>query len=131
MRGDRVLLGRRRGAHGAGTFAFPGGRPRPGESPADAVKREVREETGLVATTVAGIMWTDEVFPDDGVHYVTLHHRLVVPETAQPELCEPEKCDGWYWYSWSALPSPLFIAAANLVSSGWTPQMSSVEPQVP
>ncbi|MFC4943292.1 NUDIX domain-containing protein [Pseudonocardia sp. GCM10023141] len=43
-----VLLGRRRDQHLAWTF--PGGKIKPGESPADAVVREVREETGIRVT---------------------------------------------------------------------------------
>lgn len=43
-----VLLGQRRDQHPAWTF--PGGKIEPGESPADAVVREVREETGIRVT---------------------------------------------------------------------------------
>jgi 8-oxo-dGTP diphosphatase len=121
VRGDRVLLGRRRGAHGAGTFAFPGGKPRPGESPADGVVREVLEETGLVLESVAPIMWTDEIFGGRGLHFVTLHYQARVPGSAEPAVLEPEKCESWGWYRWSALPRPLFAAAAHLVESGWRP----------
>jgi 8-oxo-dGTP diphosphatase len=125
-RGDRVLLGRRRGAHGAGTFAFPGGKPRPGESPADAVAREVLEETGLVIESANPITWTNEIFPERGLHFVTLHYLATVSGHAEPAVLEPDKCDGWDWYSWSALPHPLFLAAAHLVESGWRPEPDAV-----
>jgi len=50
-RGDRVLLTRisARGAH-AGEWTLPGGGLDHGESPRDAVAREVEEETGLACT---------------------------------------------------------------------------------
>ena len=35
--------------HGTDVFQQPGGKPDPGESPLDAVVREVAEETGIVA----------------------------------------------------------------------------------
>ena len=35
--------------HGAAVFQQPGGKPDPGETPLDAVVREVAEETGIVA----------------------------------------------------------------------------------
>jgi 8-oxo-dGTP diphosphatase len=119
-RGDRILLGRRRGAHGAGAYAFPGGKPHPGESPDDAVAREVLEETGLTCTAIRRVTWTNEVFAEAGLHFVTLHHQAEVAD-GEPQLLEPEKCEGWDWYRWDDLPQPLFTAAANLIDTGWRP----------
>lgn len=121
LREGRVLLGRRRGAHGGGTYAFPGGKISPGEQPIDAVIREIREETGLVVHDVRPVTWTSDIFTGDGFHYVTLHHVAEVGTDAHARLREPEKCDGWDWYSWDELPSPLFLPAAHLVESGWRP----------
>ena len=52
-------------------------------------------------------MWTDEIFAERGLHFVTLHHLATVSSDAEPAVLEPEKCDGWGWYRWSALPQPL------------------------
>jgi 8-oxo-dGTP diphosphatase len=44
----KVLIARRRpGASQAGLWEFPGGKVRPGESPAQCLKREIREELGI------------------------------------------------------------------------------------
>ena len=44
----RVLIARRRpGASQAGLWEFPGGKVRPNESPAQCLKREIREELGI------------------------------------------------------------------------------------
>ncbi|WP_409332171.1 NUDIX hydrolase [Trujillonella humicola] len=45
--GGRLLLIRRGADPGRGLWSVPGGRVEPGETPAEAVEREVREETGL------------------------------------------------------------------------------------
>jgi 8-oxo-dGTP diphosphatase len=119
IRDGAVLLGRRRGAHGAGTFAFPGGKPDPGEHPSDTVRRELHEETGLVARSIRPVAWTSDVFADGNLHYVTLHH--LVAAKGEPELREPDKVEAWDWYAWDALPEPLFAPAASLIAGGWRP----------
>ena len=48
VRGEAMLVARRVvGAHLAGTWEFPGGKIESEETPANAVRREVREEVGL------------------------------------------------------------------------------------
>ncbi|GLZ35814.1 NUDIX hydrolase [Lentzea sp. NBRC 105346] len=46
----RLLLVRRANAPGEGLWSIPGGRVEPGETDSEAVKRELREETGLSVT---------------------------------------------------------------------------------
>jgi 8-oxo-dGTP diphosphatase len=51
--GDEVLIGRKLTGLGAGRSVAPGGKLVPGESPAEAVAREVCEETGIVVDPAA------------------------------------------------------------------------------
>lgn len=71
VRGDRILVARRQpGVHLAGTWEFPGGRVEPGESPEDAARRELAEETGFVARTLEPLV---VVVHDYAEHKLRLH----------------------------------------------------------
>ena len=49
--GKHMLLVLRGRPPAKGSYAFPGGRVEPGETPEDAMRRELKEETGLEALT--------------------------------------------------------------------------------
>ena len=61
----RILLARRtEGRDLAGLWEFPGGKVEPGESPEDALVRELREELGIEATVVASVLRVPMAYPD-------------------------------------------------------------------
>ncbi|MGX7825141.1 NUDIX hydrolase [Actinokineospora sp. 24-640] len=59
----RILLIRRARPPGAGQWSLPGGKVEPGESDAAALRRELREETGLVATVGAFVGRVERLAP--------------------------------------------------------------------
>lgn len=115
-----VLLGRRKGAHGAGSWAAPGGKLEFGETVPQCAARELLEETGLVAASLQPGPITNDLFGPDGPHFVTL---FVVARgiTGTPANLEPHKCEGWAWFPWGSWPTPLFLPAQSLVATGWRP----------
>jgi 8-oxo-dGTP diphosphatase len=120
FRGRRLLLGLRRGSHGAGTWAPPGGHLEFGETPEACARREALEETGLTLGTLARGPYTVDAFPEAGRHYVTL---FVIAESADGEAraMEPERTAAWEWHDWDALPAPLFAPLASLRAQGFAP----------
>ncbi len=118
---DRVLLGRRRGAHGADTWAPPGGHLEFGESIEECAARELAEETGLIACDVFDGPHVNTIFAAEALHYLTVF-AVVRSVTGEPVVREPEKCEAWQWFSWQQLPSPLFEPLQALVARGFHPE---------
>lgn len=119
-RAGRVLLGRRLGSHGSGSWALPGGHLDFGESAETCATRELLEETGLTASGLRRAPFTVDNFLVDGAHYVTLFVEAV-DVVGDPETREPEKCAGWEWFRWDDLPEPLFQPLRSLRELGFVP----------
>ncbi len=61
----RVLLTRRPpGRVRAGLWEFPGGKVRPGESPEEALERELREELGLEVRVIREVARVRHAYPE-------------------------------------------------------------------
>lgn len=102
----QLLLGRRRGSHGAGEYASPGGHLEHLESFADCAAREVREETGVEITNLRFLRVLNTVTYAPK-HYVDLAFAADWVR-GEPTVNEPEKIESWKWYPLDALPEPLF-----------------------
>lgn len=114
---NQLLLGLRRGAHGAGTWCAPGGHLEFGESFEQAAVREALEETGLKiapdTVKVAGV--TNDIFSAENKHYITVQLVTECPVNAAPHLTEPEKYSEWRWFDLDNLPENLFIPTRNFL----------------
>jgi 8-oxo-dGTP diphosphatase len=76
FREGRVLLVRRGHAPSLGEWSIPGGALEVGETLADGVKREVREETGLAVEPLAVVEVVDRIVRDEAGR-VQFHYVLV------------------------------------------------------
>lgn len=105
VRGNEVLLGRRKGSHGAGEYAWPGGHLEYGETIEECIAREISEETGITVRPVRPVSLSNVLKYDR--HYIDIQYLVEYVE-GTPETREPDKVEGWGWYSLDALPEPLF-----------------------
>jgi len=120
MKEGKVLLGKRKNAHGDGDWCFPGGHLEAEESWEDCARRETKEEAGIEIKNLRFGTATNDIFEKEGKHYVTI---IMLADYASGEvtLCEPEKCEKWEWFSWDALPTPLFVPQQNLLKQKFNP----------
>jgi 8-oxo-dGTP diphosphatase len=79
---DRLLLVRRGHGAAAGEWSVPGGRVEAGETLAEAVVRELLEETGIEGVCNDLVGWVERIGEDN--HYVILDFRVDVLEPGEP-----------------------------------------------
>ena len=115
LKEGKLLLGKRKGSHGASRWAMPGGHLEYGESPIECAIRELFEETNLVARhTILG-PYTNDIIKPESKHYITLW-VFVTEFEGDLRLMEPSKCEGWEWFPVESCPKPLFCSINNLLS---------------
>lgn len=106
-RGNMILLGLRKCSHGAGQWSLPGGHMELGEEFLTTCQREVKEECGMDLQYVMPMGFTNDIFPDDGLHYVTLFFEAV-NFSGEPENIEPDKLERWEWFDLHKLPENIW-----------------------
>lgn len=118
-KGNKVLLMKRKGPHGPGTWSPPGGHLDFGETPEQCAAREAQEEVGLEVTDIRFRCITNDVFEAEGLHYITIW--MDGKSTGEPRIASEEEAEEIGWYAWDALPSPLFLPLENLVKENSYP----------
>lgn len=118
FRNGKFLMLKRRGSHGAGTWAPPGGHVEFGESFEDTARREAEEETALQLTNVRFGFVTNDPLLAENKHYVTIW-MMSEAVSGQERIMEPEKCDELLWCDPSSLPSPLFYNWETMMQAGF------------
>jgi 8-oxo-dGTP diphosphatase len=79
---EQILLIRRGTPPAEGFWSVPGGRVERGETMAEAVVRELREETGLAGVCNSLIGWVERI--GEGFHYVIFDFDVTVLDAKAP-----------------------------------------------
>lgn len=120
IKDGKVLLGKRKNAHGKGAWCYPGGHLEHGESLEECSRREVSEEAGVKIKNLRFSTITNDIFKSEKKHYITI---CMISELASGEVkvMEPRKCEEWRWFEWDKLPRPLFLPITNQLKAGFNP----------
>lgn len=115
IKDGKVLLGKRKGAHGTGEFASPGGHLEFWESIKACAKRECMEEAGIKIKNIK-LVRVSNLKRYGNKHYLDVG---LVAEWASgiPKVMEPKKCAGWEWYELKNPPMPLFGAIGQTLDA--------------
>jgi len=84
LKDGKVLLGKRKNAHGEGQYANTGGHVEPMESLVDTAKRETMEEAGIVITNVHFLCQQYERLCTEALHRHWHDRRLAKRRATSP-----------------------------------------------
>lgn len=134
---SEILVGKRKGSHGAGQWALPGGALEWGETSRGCALRETEEEVGIdllhETTNASGNVFSPpeddeekDIFHacecqiDEKNHWITLFALFYVGEglRGRERTMEPHKCEGWFWKKPSDIDGPTFEPLKKLLESG-------------
>ena len=117
---DQVLLMKRKGLHGKGTWSTPGGHLDFGETPEQCAAREAKEEMGLDVVDIRFRAVTNDVFEETGKHYITIWMQGRTTSN-DPMIAAEDEVTEIGWFAWDSLPNPLFLSLENLIKANSYP----------
>lgn len=120
---ERILFGQRKVANNDFEWQIPGGWIHNGETPEQAARREVEEETGLKLVRLEFVAITNNIFSSQN-HSISLCFEAECCNPKELRLKEPGKCLGWQWKKWHEVDANLFLPLANLKKSDYRPFIS-------
>jgi len=88
--GEALLLKRSDEVHCGGLWSFPGGKVEGGETPLDAAKRELTEETGMTGQNWRPLGEYQHDYPDR-----TLHFHLFACDCNHPDTLHSMDAHAW------------------------------------
>ena len=116
----KVLFGRRMTASGGCEWQLPGGWIKVGESPHQAARREVLEETGLLLRDLSFVGTTNNVF-SAYKHSISLYFEAECVNQDSLIVAERQKCSHWEWKRWTEVTENMFLPLCLLKQTEYRP----------
>lgn len=117
VKDGKILLGKRKGAHGAGEYAGFGGHLEGLESFEDGLLRELAEEGGTdIKVNNLRFLCVTNLRKYAPKHYVDIG-MVAEWDSGDPQVMEPDKIESWNWHDIDNLPAPLFGVIGNYVDA--------------
>jgi 8-oxo-dGTP diphosphatase len=120
VKDGKVLMQKRKNAHGDGCWNFSGGHLEFNESWEDCAKRETFEEFGITVKNISFVSVTNDFFPKENKHYISIFMKAEI-DSGEPQIKEPDKTESIDWFSWDNMPEPLFEPIVNLMKTNFSP----------
>jgi 8-oxo-dGTP diphosphatase len=117
---ERVLTGKRVSMDAEFEWQLPGGWIETQESPIQAARREVLEETGLQLVDPIFIGITNNIFSPQK-HSISLYFEASCVDEFSLIVAEDEKCTSWVWKDWAEISENLFLPLQLLRQTGYQP----------
>ncbi len=110
-----LLLQKRTGSHGEGSWSCPGGHIEFGETPEQTAIRETKEEVGLTIGGGQIVALTNDLFEVEQKHYITIW--VLAEDIGDEEIVlKKDETSEHGWFPIDTLPSPLFVPLGNLLN---------------
>ena len=96
-----------------GTWEFPGGSIEFGETMAQALKREIKEEFGVIIKPLKPLLPINHIIPSEKQHWIAIPYisKLI---SGKPRILEPDKCAEMGWFKLSEI-SKLKLSIATRI----------------
>jgi len=117
------LFGKRKSGENRFEWQLPGGWIDRAESPEQAARREVFEETGLQLQEVRFVGITNNIFSAQK-HSISLYFEAECVDVRSLIVGECSKCIAWEWRNWADLTEHLYLPLRLFRKTGYRPFLS-------
>jgi 8-oxo-dGTP diphosphatase len=114
-RDNKVLLMKRRGPHGTGTWSTPGGHLDFGESPEQCAAREAKEEVGVEVLNLQFRAVTNDLYSKTAAG-ITSRSGWKPDPSGEPAIIAEKEVEEIGWFPWDCPAEPLFLPLENYVN---------------